>query len=86
MSVCNQVAAVSFGALGAETLDGIVDGLDVITFRQGDYGYLDVLDAECPAALLAVEMDVAVLNPAYGGLTAAYLVFCGSAAVLERDE
>ena len=75
---------LAFGTLGAETLDGVVDGLDTITFRQGDYGYLDVLDAECPAALLAVEMDVTVLDPADGGLAAAYLVFCGSAAVLER--
>ena len=71
------------GTLGAETFHGVVDGLDTITFRQGDYGYLDVLYAECPAALLAVEMDVAVLDPADGGLAAAYLVFCGSAAVLE---
>ena len=98
-SVCNRVAwwgmvvavasvrldqRLAFGTLGAETLDGVVDGLDVIAFRQGDYGYLDVLNAECPAALLTVEMDVAVLDPADGGLTAAYLVFCGSAAVLER--
>ena len=72
------------GALWAETLDGVVDGLDTIAFRQGDYGYLDVLDAECPAAPLAVEMDVTVLDPADGGLAAAYLVLCGSAAVLER--
>ena len=84
MSVCNRVAAVPSGALGAETLDGVVDGFDVITFRQGDYGYLDILDAECPAALLAVEMDVPVLDPADSGLAAADLVFCGSAAVLER--
>ena len=99
MSVCNRVAwwrmvvavvsvrldyGLAFGTLGAETLDGIVDGLDTITFRQGDYGYLDVLDAECPTALLAVEMDVTVFDPADGGLAAAYLVFCGSAAVLER--
>ena len=61
MSVCNRVAwwgmvvavasvrldqRLAFGTLGAETLDGVVDGLDTIAFRQGDYGYLDVLDAE----------------------------------------
>ncbi len=81
---CGVRLCLASGALGAETLYGVVDGLDVITFRQSDYGYLDVLDAECPAALLAVEMDVAVLDPADSGLAAAYLVFCGSAAVLER--
>ena len=81
---CGVRLCLTSGTLGAETLDGVVDGLDVITFRQSDYGYLDVLDAECPAALLAVEMDVAVFDPADGGFAAAYLVFCGSAAVLER--
>ena len=71
------------GAFRTESFDGVVDGFGLVSFRQFYDWNLHIVNAESAVAALAVEVNVAVLDTADGGLAAAYLVFGRAASVLE---
>lgn len=70
------------GAFGTDSFEKVVGRPGIITFRQGHWRDMDVVETECTMAFLAVEMHMGIL--VMGSIMAETKLIPGTFNILDR--